>query len=355
MRTSFSSHDTDEKLRALLHQGYKLSLSELQQYLKIGERQIRRVIDRLKAGGLPVSDYRHDGLKYFYLPEEHRTQKVSCAEFTQQELKALLLSVKAGKSTLVDTPYKLALEKIQRKLVEIVQPLAYIFEAEEELEEWSFDDRNVQTLVPVHFYKIEEAISQRRSIRIDYVTASRESVTSKDRKLDPYVLARRGQNWLLVAYCHQRQSLRNFSMARITRLVLCDPGQEQAHYTIPDSFDPSTHFRGALGVMNSDTCYEMRIRVEAEKAIYFKGKRYHPTQIIEEEDENGNLIVSFELEGFEEMRAFCQSWGIGIEVLEPIELRKRMRQEAQRLLSLYKEEDEIKGETDVKGPKRKLG
>jgi predicted DNA-binding transcriptional regulator YafY len=35
------------------------------------------------------------------------------------------------------------------------------------------------------------------------------------------------------------------------------------------------------------------------------------------------------------MRSFCQSWGTGITVLAPAELRERLRQEAEELVARY--------------------
>ena len=150
------------------------------------------------------------------------------------------------------------------------------------------------------------------------------------------MFAWRSRSWLLVAYCHERRALRNFALSRISQVEPCP----DEYFDLPSDFVPERHFGASLGAITAGESYVLRLLVEPDKASYFRERPYHPTQLIEEggvgaERADGRLVVSYELEGLDELRSFCQSWGAGITVLEPAELRVRLRQEADLLAARY--------------------
>jgi len=52
---------------------------------------------------------------------------------------------------------------------------------------------------------------------------------------------------------------------------------------------------------------------------------YHPSQKIEEELPDGSVMVTFEVCGLAELTGWIIQWGDHVEVLEPQELRERVR------------------------------
>ena len=146
---------------------------------------------------------------------------------------------------------------------------------------------------------------------------------------------------MVTGYCHQRKALRNFAMVRISQVEVCDPDKEDAIYTIPEDFVPEEYFQGAFGAINSDTSYQVRLLVEPSKAFAFRDRKYHATQKIEaaadaEERPDGRIVIFLQMEGFEEIRSFVQSWGVGVTVLSPPELRERLYEEAEALAGRYR-------------------
>lgn len=324
-----------EKLRLLFDDGSEHSYRSLTKKLSLTDRQVRRLIGQLKNSGVEVKEMRRGKEKIFSVLQQHQRVRLTELDLTQEELKALTLSVKASRAMLAGTPHFEPLSSVFDKLLEKANPLAYIFDLEEQLREWYFENSSQDNIALDTFRLLEKAMEEKLSVKIDYRTANTGEV-SYARKLDPYFITRRGRAWMLVAYCHKRRDMRNFALARISKVDLCNPEKEIAYFDLKAGFDPHEYFRGAFSAINSDTCYELRILVEPEKAVYFKDRKYHPTQIIEEERMDDSLVVSFEIEGFEEMRSFCQSWGRGITVLEPLELRQRLLEEATDLLQRYK-------------------
>lgn len=324
----------DEQLCRLLDTGEVVTYARIRQTLRISERQIRRVIGRLRDGGLPIRERREGSMKLFFLPAERQRVAVPDLQFDSAELRALAVAAKASRSVLAGTPHAEPLGRAFEKLLDRARPVAYVFDPDEPMQEWHFDDNVPDAISMDCFRQLEAAMDDRRSVRIDYLTAKDHRV-SKDRKIDPYFFAKRNRVWLLVAYCHQRRKPLSFALTRVSRVVPCDDAVEPAFFSVPDDLNPDQFFRASLGAFTSGECYELRLLVEPRQALHFRERLYHPTQQIEEERPDGRLVVSYELEGFEEMRSFCQGWGVGVTVLAPESLRERLREEARTLAARY--------------------
>lgn len=324
------SRTPDSHLRRLLDSGEAFSLQELQEKLRMSERQVRRIIDQIRREGAPVSERWVGRQKQFYLPVDRQQVTLSDLRFDAAELRALAVAAKASRSLLSDTPHASALTRAFDKLLEQARPVTYLFDFDEPHQAWHFAENPPDLIRADCFQTLEMAIDQHQVARIDYFTA-RDNRLTQGRKINPYCFAKRGRAWLLIAYCHQKKDLRNFSLTRISRVEWVP----EEYFEIPVEFIPEDYFRASLGAINSGVCEELRLLVEPDRAIYFRERQYHPTQLIEEEWADGRLVVSYELEGFEEMRSFCQAWGVGITVLAPTSLRERLHQEAQTLIDRY--------------------
>lgn len=329
-----AKHTPDEWIRQQLHAGQRLTIQHIQQATSLSDRQIRRHISALRQEGLPIQQERSGLRKRFFLPADRQQVTVPDLQFDAAELRALAIAAKASRSLLIDTPHAQALHQAFEKLLERARPVSYVFDLDEPMQEWHFDETPSNLIAPDCFRQLEQAMDERRSVRIDYLTA-KDGRSSVDRKVDPYCFVKRHRAWLLIAFCHQRNDLRNFALTRISRVVPCDDALETAFFSVPEDFHAEDYFRASLGAINSGECYELRLLVEPEKALFFRERFYHPTQLIEEDRPDGRLVVSYELEGLEEMRSFCQSWGTGMTVIGPDELRERLLQDARLLIERY--------------------
>ena len=326
-----------EHLRRLLDDGRSLTLQQMQEQLQVSERHVRRLLDELRQSGLVVRHEHRGGYKHFCLDAEHQRTALPNPEFTQAELRSLTLATKAGQALLAGTPHAEPLQSVSDKLLAWVGPVAYVFDVEDQWQAWQFESAVPDRIALDNFHKLDQAIAERCSVRIDYTTGGTGQV-SAGRKIDPYFLAKRGRSWMVIGRCHQKQALRNFALVRISRVVLCDSAHENAIFTLPESFVAEEYFRGAFGSINSDTLYDVRLLIEPGKAFAFRDRKYHATQRIEEERPDGRLVVYMQMEGFEEIRSFVQGWGVGVTVLDPPELRERLYQEAQELAGRYRAE-----------------
>lgn len=317
-------------LRQWLQAGEHLTYAQLTARLRLGEKQISRLIRQLRAEELPVQERRAGRHKIFALPPERQTVTVPDLCFDSAELRALAVASKASRAMLVGTPHAEALQRAFDKLLTRARPITYLFDVDEPLHDWQFDDNPADRIALDCFRQLEHAIDERQSVCIDYFTAG-VGRTWTNRKIDPYFFAKRDRSWLLVAYCHERQAQRTFALPRISQVRACP----DAFFEVPLDLDPEHYFQTALGAMASGETYVLRFVVTAPKAVYFRERRYHYTQLLEEERPDGSVVVSYELEGLDEMRTFCQSWGATLTVLDPPELRDILAREAALLVERY--------------------
>ena len=64
---------------------------------------------------------------------------------------------------------------------------------------------------------------------------------------------------------------------------------------------------------------DVRVKFSREVAGYFKERQWHPTQRVTSL-KNGDVIVSFQAGGMDEIVSWVLSWGAHAKVLEPPEL-----------------------------------
>lgn len=331
-----------ERLRRFLEAGQFLSLREAAKRLGCSERHIRRLLERLRKEGLPVqSDFRA-GRKHFFLPTEALrpadTPPTSVA-LSETEWAALAVAAQAAQSLLAATPHAAPLARALDRVSEKVGPFGFVFDFQEHRQPWLFDLAAEPVQVEHALWSaLETAMLERRAVVTDYYTASRDEWTH-GRRLHPLCFAYRDGAFVVVAWCTHRGAIRTFALSGFHGLRLVDTETERdPYFDPPDGFHPETFFRDTPGTLHDGQVEEIRLLVEKDRVEAFRRKRYHATQQIEEVLADGRAVVSFEAEGFESWRTFCQGWGVGVTVLAPERLRKRLGQEAKVLVKRYREE-----------------
>ncbi|QXD16406.1 WYL domain-containing protein [Rhodocaloribacter litoris] len=316
------------RLKRLFDEGAELTLPEMAMRLGISERHARRVLHELIDGGLPLVHRREGRRKVYFLPEGQRETTLQQISLTEEEVLALTVAVEAARATLAATPLGAPLEHAFSKLLHELAPNVYSFSLEELPSHWHFGSPGIIPINAEIFHTLSRAIEEKRTVLIDYHTASNNTV-SRNRRIDPLMFGMPGGSWLVVAWCHRRRAIRDFAIAGIRAIRPTD-----TFFAPPDGFDPELYFRDRFGSLAGEVL-TVRLLVEADRAPYFERKVYHPTQQIERHLEDGRIIVSFEAAGLEALRAFCLSWGSGVKVLDPPELVARMQEESRALARHY--------------------
>jgi len=150
--------------------------------------------------------------------------------------------------------------------------------------------------------------------------------------VDPYhVMEYEGRLYLL-AHDPARGAVRTFVLGRMSQ-----PALTGGRFSRPKDFDPKKEFSTSLGVMKGKGDYQVVIEMDAWLTDILRGRRLHPSQVVEEMPGGGSHL-RMRLSGLEEIEQHVLSWGPHAHVVGPQELRERVGKVVTELVKRYGED-----------------
>ena len=343
---SIETRPTRAELLALLRQGQALTLSEMTECLPIdSKRQVRRHLNRLREAGVSIQEEARGREKVFFLPPEELAVVDAPVSLTERQALALVVAAEAGRAALAPTPLAEPLKAGFGKLLDRLDRASGTYDLGRLREQWHFGtEPAASTFDGDAFDTLVKALNEGRPVRIAYEPAHASDAPRK-RTISPLMMAAPGGSWRCVAYCHYREAPRDFTLSRIGDITLVTDDVA----TRPDDFDPDLYFHERFGALGGETRV-VRLLVEPDAARYFREKSYHSSQVVEEARDDGRLVVSYEVEGLEDMTSWVQSWGLSVKVLDPPELAERIAEEARRVAVRYEDASEDDATPDADRP-----
>jgi proteasome accessory factor C len=169
-----------------------------------------------------------------------------------------------------------------------------------------------------HLEAVRDAASSRRSLQIDYYSASRDEVNS--RRIDPEQVFSAIGNWYVVAWDTRSDAERLF---RVDRIRAARPTGE--------TFEP----RGLLGQgreLYTPSGEDIRVRLRVGPGARWIAEYY---AVEEASERNGSLEVTLPTKDLAWMAKLVLRLGGQAEIVEPDELRDLVRRTAGETLALY--------------------
>ena len=323
-------------VRFLLDTRPELTYAQLEELTGYDERTIRRAINELQELGIVIAATGRP--RRFSLSQELRRNNHRIVALNEEEILALRLAAQVARSVFAPTPIANQLASAFKRLLAEVDEQGISIDQEVQGKQWHFGDAPSSPINSETFNQLRQVIRNEEHVKIDYYAARSETFWSK-RRVTPLCIAASGGTWLLIAWCYERRDIRDFNLVDVSKVYQWVPTEKEVDELklaaeIP--FNPELYFRDRFRLLGGEVVYEVRLLVEPHQARYFKRKLYHPTQQIEEERKDSRIVVSYEVEGLEELRSFTQSWGTGITVLEPKELRVMLEKQAEEVLERYR-------------------
>lgn len=315
-----------DQLRHMLNRGERVTLDRASETLSVSRRQVRRLLKQLSNEGLRIQESFTDGVKHFRL-DPHDRKVDTTITLSEDELEALTVATLAAQSVLGRTPFGGGIGNAVDTLLQHAGTL-FSFEPDWQDEIWHFDEGPQSKIEPKTFLAIVRAANHNETLQVTYFTASTQHTS--ERKINPLCVAQQGNSWLVAAYCHQSQEIRDFSIAGMRSV---EP--TGTFFTRPEGFEPEAHFAGRFHALKGSERQEVVIDVEGDKAPYFQRKEYHPSQEIRELSDGDSLRISFEVASLDDIAAFIRSWGPGVRVVSPDSLAERIAEEARQMAKAY--------------------
>jgi predicted DNA-binding transcriptional regulator YafY len=174
--------------------------------------------------------------------------------------------------------------------------------------------------------RVQEAVQNRRYIKIRYFTMSRRKMSQ--RRVAPYKVWFYDETFYLIGHCCQRNAIRLFAIERIEGIEALDDVFE-----IPEGFDAEAYMHASFGVFQGDPV-TITVRFAPGAAGYIQEKIWHPTQKISPQPDGG-LLFQAEVAGLEEIKWWVLRWGAGAQVISPPELRQMVSREVDAMAAAY--------------------
>ncbi len=300
------------------------SVSELARELGCHTRTVYRDLEALQAAGFPFYSEQAGKQSLWSLMDTAKRKIPIPLDLT--ELMALYFSRDMMKM-LKDTIFYDSLETLFQKIRSTLprEYITYLNRIENSL------TVHPKPYKPYGEYReiieqVNEAVLQRRWIRIDYFSMHRKEDSC--REVAPYRIWFFDGSFYMIGYCRLREDVRIFALDRIRRLETTPET-----FDIPDSFDMDAFMKSSFGVFHGEPV-TVKVRFSPDIAGYIAEKVWHDSQIIERE-KDGSILFSAEVAGTDEIKFWILNWGSKAEVLEPASLREEIRAEARAMVHAY--------------------
>ncbi|HGI2541237.1 TPA: helix-turn-helix transcriptional regulator [Streptococcus agalactiae] len=157
------------------------------------------------------------------------------------------------------------------------------------------------------FKDIKSAIINKNIVRFIYFSSNKKETS---RKVKPIRLLFKGWDWYVYAFCLSRNDFRYFKLSRIKEFEILPN-------TFEDDFDSI--------VLKKEMEYEETVFVKVKFDRKMAFRVYDEVSSAIEEDEDGNLYATVELPNDYNLYNYIFSYGDAAEVLEPKEIRGKIK------------------------------
>jgi len=291
-------------------------------------KTIQRDLQAIAAAGLPLVD-EHDGKrKRWRIAYKDKLAQLSSLLDASHYL-ALRVAMSPGAPMDPESPLFAALEDLTAKIEKAIGPQGHAQLQAIEACFASHDRGTYQAAPPDVLWPLVDAIHERRLCEVTYRAPRPDAKDRRFEVLPLRLLAHQGALYL-VCWIPKHD---NVGMLNLQRLQKLDPTDRTAKP--PDGLDLTSLEGAAFGVFLTGKPTTYRLRFGAAFAPYIRERRWHPTQSLRELPQ-GVVELTFRCDASPEVGAWVQSWGDGVEVLEPEEMRGEMRELGEWLVGRYK-------------------
>ncbi|MCB1669134.1 MAG: WYL domain-containing protein [Pseudomonadales bacterium] len=294
----------------------------LAEELECSERQIQRLIENLKIVDAPL-EYDQSAKGWYYAEDPNHLFELPGLWLTSDELQSLSLLINLlenlGNGLLNDEIG--VIEKEVNALLKArgISPSAFI--------------NHIKVLPIAHrqlpgriFSKVSEALLKKRVIGLHYTSYNG---TQTQREVSPQTLIHYRENWYLDAWCHLRQELRTFSIARITRAEI--------HKTTANAIDKALlneHFTNSYGIFAGKAKHTAKLRFSREIAREIALQQWHPEQ--KGEWQGREYLLTIPYADDRELLQDLLRHTPHVYVEAPVKLRKKLQNRLQQGLELQR-------------------
>ena len=178
------------------------------------------------------------------------------------------------------------------------------------------------------FSTVGNALLKRKQLRIVFYSKNRDQISERD--ISPQRLIHYRENWYLDAYCHSSNKVKTFGLDGIKSVTqLNDDCKEISSKQLDDELAKG------YGIFSGEATKTAKLKFTAERARWVSSEIWHPEQKTSY-DNSGNYYLEFEYSQDPELIMDILKHGSHVEVLLPIDLRNKVKEELLKSITPYK-------------------
>lgn len=276
---------------------------QLAERFEVSVRTVYRDIDRLLVAGIPIETSRGNGGGICMNP--HFVLDKTILSYQEQEQ---ILSALQGLSSLHINEYQDLLGRMQNIFQRNSQNWIEV-----DFTSWHQDSE-----MNHKFQQIKDVILKHQVISFDYINTHGEQ---SHRTVFPLKIFFKGNAWYLQAYEKSRGVYRTYKLTRMYHIDMKD-----------DYFDIHALEEPPIQTYQEETCM---IDVVFKFQKYLGSFVYDEFEYKDIEEKEDCYIVKAEVPNHQWFLSFVLSFGSGVEIIEPIELREKLKDEIMKIMELY--------------------
>lgn len=285
-----------------------LSASSLADEFQVSSRTIYRDIEVICAAGIPVISYQGTN-GGFGIIEGFKFDKSLMGSYDILNLTTVLRSL----SSIFE-------DKEVEQTIDRLKPLDT-----NSSDNSLLVDLESHRTEPNSLMNLWNAIHEKRVTRFDYVSNKNE-LTS--REVEPVHLHYKFRNWYLYGYCRERQGYREFRISRIMHITLTQEKFQQNHEIKDNSSYLDCHPKGFEDVV---------IWVDPNCRAAVLDQFQSASKVM---NSDGSMTVTISIyqplhAGW--LKSILLGFGSGAEIIQPEELRMVLKDEAKKIIKIYKD------------------
>lgn len=285
-----------------------VSASELAEQFEVSKRTIQRDIDDLNLAGIPVVATRGSAGGYGIIDGFKLEKQVA----GQDDYLNIITALKGLRTAYRIQKVSATLEKMTAVMPKSEQRVFIDLSA---AREGKHTDEYLRTM--------EAAIRNHGLLKIEYTNAEQHPST---RVVEPLALTYQWYAWYLFAFCTARQDYRLFKLSRVLACAPANGTFSRQHGDVEALLKEQ---------LAENSRRSVNIRLLCKKDARQPVLEYLNGEIVETYP-NGDFVLAMHVPENERMWfSLLMSFGDQVQVIEPEEVKTRLRQKAEEILSVY--------------------
>jgi predicted DNA-binding transcriptional regulator YafY len=177
------------------------------------------------------------------------------------------------------------------------------------------------------FELVAKATLERKQIKIHHF--NRQSGKTVERTISPQQLVHYRDNWYVDAWCHLRKEVRSFSVDAITE---CEQLAVDAKEL--DSEQLRASMKSGYGIFGGVVKSWAKLKFTSERTRWVQNEEWHPDQLGATQND-GSYILELPYSDERELIGDLLKYGSSVEVLSPLDLRTKVKDEIQKAIRVY--------------------